>query len=597
MQRLKLATCAVAVATGLLAFSAPAGADLMELKWTTEGYYRARSVFLTNLAPQPNDFYTLTYPVNSEPIKIPEIRRTSYLTHRLRIMPSLSYEKLASLHFQVDAIDDVLLGDNNGLSSAPLFATDATNQNFLGGQVGDSVTIPRAWVQFQVPVGIMRVGRMPSHWGMGLLANGGGTGNLDTLTPPPPGEPERKSSDFFFDDDFGDNHFGSTADRILFITKPLSIVRTVQKAKNVESNFIVGYAYDKLSEAPLLPAEPFERRFRPFGQQGFISRGRNDDATEHVVLAVYSVPDWDVVRYTDQFKAGVYGVLRTQREGSTYPSDPDLGDPTANCSGDMGGDPSAFEPCEDDGSKVFITDFWYKVRYGPWYSEAEGLVIFGNTFGGVPFPSKNRTKKALITSGVLRVGHMTDLLDLILEVGHASGDENLEDETFKQRAMHPDYNVGLILYEEILREQTARAFLTFFSDENPEGAQGFMSKGGVINSNYVHPKVRWRPGFGGFEIIGALLMAWIDDRPDTGANGLWLPFSDERIDGDDEGLIPFFGDGHLGTEIDVAAKTSFAGKMMFSLESGLLVFGDGLRARLTEAKTAFTLQTRLAFMW
>ena len=36
----------------------------------------------------------------------------------------------------------------------------------------------------------------------------------------------------------------------------------------------------------------------------------------------------------------------------------------------------------------------------------------------------------------------------------ASGDEYLEDEHFKQRALHPDYNVGLILFEE-------------FCDENP----------------------------------------------------------------------------------------------------------------------------------
>ena len=33
--------------------------------------------------------------------------------------------------------------------------------------------------------------------------------------------------DYFFDDDFGDNHFGSTADRILFITTPITIAKTI----------------------------------------------------------------------------------------------------------------------------------------------------------------------------------------------------------------------------------------------------------------------------------------------------------------------------------------------------------------------------------
>lgn len=595
MKRLSLVAFFAALATGLLAFDKPAQADLMELKWTTEGYFRTRTVLLNNLAPQPDDFYNLIYPVNSEPIKIPEIRHTSYITSRLRIMPTLKFEKVASLHFQIDALDDVLWGDNNGIASAPLFATESSSQNFLGGEVRDSVSISRAWVQFQVPVGIMRIGRQPSHWGMGILANGGGTGNLDSLTPPPPGKPERKSSDFFFDDDFGDNHFGSTADRILFVTKPLTIARTIQKAKNVESNFVVGYAFDKLSEAPFLPAEPFERRFRPFGQQGFISRGKNDDVDEHVVLAVYSDPDWDQVRYTDQLKVGMYGVIRHQTEGSTFPSEDVFGDPNANCSGNSG--PGERVDCEDTGSLVYIIDLWYKIMYGPWYSEAELLYIGGETFGGVPFPSKNKLKKASITAGVARFGYLTDLYDAILEVGHASGDEHLEDGTFKQRAMHPDYNVGLILFEEVLREQTARAFLTFFSDENPEGAQGFMSRGGVINANYIHPKARWRPGFGGFEFIGALLMAWTDVRPTTGANGLIFPYFDEDITGNDEGATAFMGDSYLGTEVDLALRTEFAGKMMFSLETGLLVYGDALRARLTEAKHSFTLQSRIAFMW
>ena len=118
-------------------------------------------------------------------------------------------------------------------------------------------TIGTAWVQFPVPVGLMRVGRMPSHWGMGLLANGGGTGWMDPESPK--GEPQRRILDNFFDDDFGDNHFGSSADRILFITKPITIYRTLKKLGKVEHPLVVGYAFDKLSEAPLLPFEAFER--------------------------------------------------------------------------------------------------------------------------------------------------------------------------------------------------------------------------------------------------------------------------------------------------------------------------------------------------
>ena len=215
----------VVVGGALVALAAPAKADLTELKWASEGYFRTRTVTLSNLAPQPR--VVTSYPANGEQLIIPDIRSTSYVVSRLRLMPSLQFGKQVRMNFQIDALDDILWGDNNGLSTAPLFATDGSNQGYLGGPVGDSVTIRRAWVQFPVPVGLMRVGRMPSHWGMGLLANGGGTGWMDPESPK--GEPQRRILDNFFDDDFGDNHFGSSADRILFITKPITIYRTLKK--------------------------------------------------------------------------------------------------------------------------------------------------------------------------------------------------------------------------------------------------------------------------------------------------------------------------------------------------------------------------------
>ena len=565
--------------------STPARADLTELKWATEGYFRTRTVTLTNLAPMPRD--TTRYPLTGEELVIPDVRRTSYINSRLRIMPTLSYAKLAKVQVQVDAFDDVLWGDNNGLSTAPLFATDGSNQGFLGGPVADSVQVRRAWVQFTVPVGLMRVGRMPSHWGMGLLANGGGTGWFDPDTPK--GEPRRKIADNFFDDDFGDNHFGSTADRILFVTRPVTIYRTVKKLGKVEHPLIVGYAFDKLSESPLLPYENFERKFRPFGQQGFISRGRSDDVNEHVVLAVWNDPDWDKKSFLDELKVGFYGVMRSAKEGSTQPSDPRLGDPNAVCGSP---DPDEVDPCIDTGSKVYIADLWWRIRYGNMFTEGEAYQIFGKTFGGVPFPGTNHRKDASINAGVARVAWMTPKWDAMLEVGHASGDEYLEDRKFKQRAIHPDFNVGLILFEETLRELTARTYgVPFYSNQNPQGALGLMSNGGVINANYIMPKGRFRPTpVANLEVIGGVLLAFVDK---TQINGVTL-FAACEIGGACNGTSDA---KHLGTEIDLAVRASFAGQMRFSLETGYLIFGKALKERLTEADSSFTLQSSIAFVW
>ncbi len=584
MNRRLLSVVALSVPVALVALAAPAHADLTELKWASEGYFRTRTVMLTNLAPQPR--VVTSYPANGEQLIIPDIRSTSYVVSRLRLMPSLQFGKQVRMNFQIDALDDVLWGDNNGLSTAPLFATDGSNQGYLGGPVGDSVTIRRAWVQFPVPVGLMRVGRMPSHWGMGLLANGGGTGWMDPESPK--GEPQRRVLDNFFDDDFGDNHFGSSADRILFITKPITIYRTLKKLGKVEHPLVVGYAFDKLSEAPLLPFETFERKFRPFGQQGFISRGSDDDVNEHVVLAVWNDPDWDKKSFQDELRVGFYGVLRTSKEGSTQPSR--LTDPTAVC-GTFDGVPY---PCVDTGSRVWIADIWWRIRYGKLFTEGEGYWIGGKTFGGVPFPSRNTKKEAAINAGVARFAWLENKYDAVLEVGHASGDDVLEDEHFKQRAMHPDFNVGLILFEETLRELTARAYgVPFYSPENPQGAMGLMSNGGVINANYVFPKVRWRPTpVASTELTAGVLVAWVDSLA-TAGTALFRACSGPG----DACAADETDSKHLGTEIDVAAKASFAGNMRVSLEAGYLRFGDALKKQLTEANYSFTFQSSIAFVW
>jgi hypothetical protein len=573
----RVALAGLAALTSLALEAAHARADLFELKWATEGFFRTRSVYLTNLAAEPRAFGGVDAETG-EQLVLPEIRRTSYLASALRLLPTLSFDTLAALKLQIDAIDDVVWGDNNGVASAPLLSNDVSNQGFLGGPEQASVTIPRAWIEFQVPVGQMRIGRMPSHWGMGLLANGGGTGTWD---PTAPEYEKRPSIDYYFDNDFGDKHFGSTADRILFVTKPITVARTIAGDKDSESNFIVGYAYDKITEAPLLPAEGAQRTRRPFGQQGFLSRGKDDDVNEHIFLALYNNPGWDRVRYTDELRLGTYHVLRTARESSTLPSDPDLGDPDANCSSDDAG----VEPCKDDGSLVWIADVWWKLRYGPYYTEGEAYAIRGRTFGGIPFPAKNRVKKANITGGVARFGYLTDAWDALLEVGHASGDDRLEDESFKQRALHPDYNPSLILFEEIIREASARTFgPPFFSAENPEGAFGLMSNGGVINANYGSLKGRYRPGIAGLRLIGQVMFAWLDERTTTGAS--IYPYADE-LDG-----------SYLGTELDLAVKSAWAGDHLdLSLELGYLKFGEVLETMYPNANDSFSLQTRMAFVW
>lgn len=580
MKRILLTSVAL---SALLASAQDVHAKPLKLEWDSSGYFRTRAVTLTNLAPVDPVPFTHT---SGEEYIIPEIRRTSYITSRLRVSPSLSYGEHASLHLQMDALDDVLWGDNNAVSSAPLFATDTSDQHYLGGEQ-DAFKLHKAWVEFKIPVGVMRIGRMPSHWGMGLLANGGGNTYLDNDAERPKHIPQRESLDTYFDDDFGDNHFGSVADRILFLTKPVAIIKALAGHDDKSSKLVAGYAYDKISEAPLLRAEPFGAQFRPYGQQGFLSRP-GDDINEHVAFVVWNDPyanfGGPLARHTDELRLGSYWVWRHADRGSTQPSA--LGDRTPGACGVFDGQGV---PCVDTGSDVFIADFWGRLRYGPLYAEAEVVAIFGETFGGVPFPSKNEKKEANINGGVARLGYFATnskdepLGEAIIEVGHASGDEDLSDQDFKQRALHPDFNVGLILFEETLRELSARTYgPSFLSAENPDGATGLFSNSGVINANYVQPRVRYHVPGQKITLIGSVLFAWVDTLAKTGP----AMFYEDSGSG-----------SSLGTEVDLGIKAQFAGNMHLSVESGYLFYGSALKTALPNADGSFSLQSRLAFVW
>ena len=84
---------------------------------------------------------------------------------------------------------------------------------------------------------------------------------------------------------------------------------------------------------------------------------------------------------------------------------------------------------------------------------------------------------------------------------------NVADKDFTGRAIHPDFNVGLLFYDEIMSRVTAATW--------GDSAAGLWSKGGVYNSKYIFPSVTFEP-LTDLTVNLAYLRAW-PDRPD-GAN-------------------------------------------------------------------------------
>lgn len=539
------------------------------LSFDLDGYYRARWVHLGNVfdtTVMPN---TTCVP-GSPCVNVTPQKSADFFVHRVRLVPKLALDDVAALYVQIDALNNVVWGDNDlATSSSPVFATGTSDTNLLGQRIA-SVEVPRAWLELKLPVGQLRVGRMPSQWGMGLLANDGNG----------------------FRNEFDDAYYGSTADRVLFATKPIQIIQALRGDRTYKSNLLFAIGYDKIVEEPcevrtgpisnctLLSPEELWQRYqedRTPGSQAFLARSKND-VDQAVLVLLYNAEKIRLLRPDDQLTAGAYIVLRKQERSFT--KDPQDGDASPR---DENGNPV------DSGSFVQIYDFYLKARLARLYAESEALVIIGETSGGVPLPP-NSKKQVRLHGGVGRIGYVSPLLDAIMEAGWASGTTDLEADKFTQRPLHPDYGVGLVLYRQVLRERSFQVYNAF-------NARGFSSQGGVIDSTYIFPRVRLRPPLAklrGLELVVGVLAAWADKQDDRlfGAT-----FADGRRRGK-----------YLGTELDAALKYSFyKNHIRFVLEGGYLWFGEQLRAVDPDtghpypgdywARGSWTLQSRLAYVF
>jgi hypothetical protein len=91
--------------------------------------------------------------------------------------------------------------------------------------------------------------------------------------------------------------------------------------------------------------------------------------------------------------------------------------------------------------------------------------------------------------------------DLVLsfEVGYASGDANPYDGTDRRFTFDPNHRIGLIMFDEVLRFQTARAAtaagdpLFANSARGVPGIDQLPSNGGVFGAQYVNPTAVVRP--------------------------------------------------------------------------------------------------------
>jgi len=155
-----------------------------------DGYYRLRTDWFKNfnLGFPDNGYGGTPWPqalgCKSTLVGHPCDGSTSSANMRLRLEPTINLDEGTSVHIQADLLDNVLLGSTpsdasltGSTTAAPIVAFgNGTQASVIQGVNSNvpAVQIKRAWGEVALPLGVLKFGRMPNQWGMGILHNAGG---------------------------------------------------------------------------------------------------------------------------------------------------------------------------------------------------------------------------------------------------------------------------------------------------------------------------------------------------------------------------------------------------------------------------------------
>jgi uncharacterized protein (TIGR04551 family) len=378
---------------------------------------------------------------------------------RLRLEPTINLDEGTSVHIQADLLDNLLLGST---PSDPVLGSGYTDPTSLNGPPAgpfnngtqapaaqginsdrDAIQIKRAWAEVAVPLGILKFGRMPNHWGMGILHNSGGADPIN--------------GGYDYDADYGD-----TVDRASF---SLLIPGTNLRAMAASDWAVTRLVSNQTSANKGHEGHPFDL-------------DDSDDVNSWVgVISRMDSPQEfkdNVDRGELALNYGVYFEYKTQSW------DTNLKDFT------LGGapDPKSYEP---RNLKTYSPDLWGKVGFGRFTIEAEVAAQFGSVDVFTP-DMTDLTTGTTRTYDILKLGGtgrltwrgMEGKLRLGIETGFASGDQwdntpqgatniafanplgdpNVPNATtLTQFAFNRDYKVDMIMWRHLFGAVTNAGYI------------------------------------------------------------------------------------------------------------------------------------------
>lgn len=399
-----------------------------------------------------------TSAINEQPgLEENSIGQNHFVHHWLRITPRFQVTDKLEIVGQADLTGLLPIGDKARDTNADYTPRDEYN--------GLKNLQPRwLYAQYRLPFGLVRVGQQPNHWGMGILANDGDHPLV-----------------------FGDYRYGSISERILFATKP----------GGAKSDFNLALAADLVfrdNNARLIRGQQavqgvlgafWERGHNRIGLFSTFRHQENDKTSSS-----------DLYSYTDNLDAiavDLHGKVVVPVPGETdsfvfAEAEAAMINGSTNMIRTLeqtsAGDRTTIRSYGGSAAIGVVHRSWASRFWANKGSEADARAA-SEEYLGRPNP------------------HGIPYGDLVaqVEMGYASGDADPYDGVQKRFTFDPNHRIGLLLFDEVLRFQTARAstaaqdpLLTNGTRPTP-GVDMLPSNGGVFGAQYVNPTVIVRPRY------------------------------------------------------------------------------------------------------
>ncbi len=350
---------------------------------------------------------------------------------RFRLEPEFHVSDNLRVLTQIDLLDNIVLGSTpsgyvNGVETrsgyAPLGVLDDDTSAPSSGRnsLRDSIVVKRVWGEWATPVGQLRFGRMPNHWGLGMVWNAGNG----------------------HDDDYG-----STVDRAQIISGLKSL------------DLYASASIDFPNEGPTSDTLSLERG-QPFDV------GQLDDVNQYTFSVMRKKNPELLKAALNRGDVVLNAGLQLQYRHQLLSAD------NAGTCDELGGN-AAFG-CGIDyvpdyarrGASIWLPDLWVQLLYQGFRFETEIATVQGTIDNVSRVSGTSDTSYKLKSWGFaseIEQKLAENKLHLGFKFGWASGDADVDsltpgsgfqnqhgDKTVSTFRFHPSYGLDLILYRNLL---------------------------------------------------------------------------------------------------------------------------------------------------